>query len=102
MYSIYFRKYQEFVGPEDLFYQNNPRLIERKIIEFILDMKSKEKGYSAIHNYVAATLAFYKINDIILNVTKINKFIPTQIKMKKIGHILMRRFQNFSRSVTSV
>ena len=46
-------------------------------------MKAKGKGYSAIHNYTAAVLAFYKINDIVLNVTKINKFIPAQKKVKK-------------------
>jgi hypothetical protein len=68
---------------EDLFCGNNPRIIEQKIIEFIVDMKSKGKGYSAIHNYVASVLAFYKINDIILNVTKINRFIPLQRKVKK-------------------
>jgi hypothetical protein len=61
MYSIYFRKYQEFMGIQDLFCQNNPRLIEQKIIEFIVDMRNKGKGYAAIHNNVAAALAFYKI-----------------------------------------
>jgi integrase len=81
-YSIYFKKYQEFVGP-DLFCGNNPRLIEQKIIEFIIDMKSKGKGYSTIHNYAASVLAFYKINDVVLNVTKISKFIPVQKKVKK-------------------
>jgi integrase len=83
MYTIYFRKYQEFMGIEDLFCGNNIRLIEHKIIEFIVEMKSKGKGYSAIHNYIAAVLAFYKINDVILNVTKINRFVPMQKKVKK-------------------
>jgi integrase len=81
-YSIYFRKYQDFAGP-DLFCNNNPRMIEQKIIEFLIDMKSKGKGYSTIHNYAAAVLAFYKINDVILNITKISKFIPVQKKVKK-------------------
>jgi integrase len=81
-YSIYFKKYQEFIGP-DLFCDSNPRLIEQKIIEFLIDMKSKGKGYSTIHNYAAAVLAFYKINDAVLNVTKISKFIPVQKKVRK-------------------
>jgi len=46
-------------------------------------MKDKGKSHAAIHNYTAAALAFYKINDIILNVTKINKFMPQQRKIKK-------------------
>lgn len=83
MYSTYFGKYQEFMGLDDIFCQNNPRAIELKIIEFIMKMKSKGKGYSTIHNYIAAVLAFYKINDIILNVAKINKFIPIQMKVKR-------------------
>jgi len=81
-YSIYFKKYQEFAGL-DLFCGNNPRLIEQKIIEFLIDMKSNGKGYSTIHNYAAAVLAFYKINDVVLNVAKISKFIPVQKKVKK-------------------
>jgi len=83
MYSIYFRKYQEFMRNDDLFCQNNLRLIEQKIIEFILQMRNDGKGYAAIHNYVASVLAFYKINDIYLNVAKINKFIPLQKKVRK-------------------
>ena len=59
-YSIYFKKYQEFVGVEDIFCQNNPRLIEAKIIEFLTKMKSRGKGYSTIHNYAAAIMAFYE------------------------------------------
>jgi hypothetical protein len=54
-----YKKYQEFVGiNEDIFCGNNPRLIEQKIIDFITDMKARGKGYSAIHNYTAAVLAF--------------------------------------------
>jgi integrase len=83
-YNGYFKKYQEFVGiNEDIFCGNNPRLIEQKIIEFITDMKARGKGYSAIHNYAAAVLAFYKINDVVLNISKINKFIPLQSRVRK-------------------
>jgi integrase len=83
-YDGYFKKYQEFVGVnEDIFCGNNPRLIEHKIIDFITDMKARGKGYSAIHNYAAAVSAFYKINDVVLNVSKINKFIPLQSRVRK-------------------
>jgi integrase len=83
-YNGYFKKYQEFVGiNEDIFCGNKPRLIEHKIIDFITDMKARGKGYSAIHNYAAAIFAFYKINDVVLNISKINKFIPLQSRMRK-------------------
>jgi integrase len=81
-YNTYFKKYLEFLQTDDLFYGNNPRLIEQKIIEFIIDMRNKGKGYSSIHNYVSAVLAFYKINDVILNISKINKFVPENRKVR--------------------
>lgn len=46
------------MGEKDLFCGNNPRLIEEKIIEYIGNMKANGKGYSTIHNYAAAFLAF--------------------------------------------
>jgi integrase len=46
-------------------------------------MRNNGKGYSTIHNYASCVLAFYKIHDIALNVTKINKFIPAQKKVRK-------------------
>ena len=81
-YNTYFKKYLDFLQADDIFYGNNPRLIEQKIIEFLIDMRSKGKGYSVIHNYISAVLAFYKINDVILNISKINKFVPQNRKVR--------------------
>jgi integrase len=47
-----------------------------------MDMKNKGKGYSTIHNYISGVLAFYKINDVILNVSKINKFVPENRRVR--------------------
>ena len=81
-YQLSFQKYIEFVG-NDLFFGNNPRMIESKIIEFILSLKNKGKSYGAILNYLNAIKSFYKINDIVLNVHKINKFMPEQMRVNK-------------------
>lgn len=82
-YTLYFKKYQKFIGPDtDPFFGNDAKAIQNKIIEFIMDMKAQGKGYSTIHNYASAVLAFYKINDVILNVTKINRFIPPARKVR--------------------
>ena len=72
---IYFNKYVEFMGENenDLFSGNSPRLIERNIIDFIMSLRERGLGYSAVHNYVMAITSFYKINDIVLNTTKIGK-----------------------------
>lgn len=66
------------MGENDLFCKNNPRLIEQKIIDFILSLRSSGKSYSAIRNYIVPIKSFYKINDVILNDTKISKFLPEQ------------------------
>jgi integrase len=73
----------DFMGDNDLFCQNNPRLVEAKIIEFIMFLRDEGKSYAAILNYLNAVKGFYKINDFILNSHKINKFMPEQIKVKK-------------------
>jgi integrase len=45
-------------------------------------MRNKGKGYSTIHNYISAILAFYKINDVILNISKINIFVPENRRVR--------------------
>ena len=46
-YEILIQKYIDFVGENDLFFQNNPRLIEAKIIEFILSLRDMGKSHGA-------------------------------------------------------
>ncbi|HSA72493.1 MAG TPA: hypothetical protein VLD84_00920 [Nitrososphaeraceae archaeon] len=45
-------------------------------------MKNKSKSYITIHNYASAVLVFYKVNDVGLNVTKINRFVPIEKKVR--------------------
>ena len=73
VYTIYFNKFVDFMGEQDLFCGDNPRQIERHIIDFIISLKERGLGYFAIRNYVMAITSFYKINDIILNTTQIGK-----------------------------
>jgi len=82
-YSSYLKKYLEITGIENPLSERDPRLIERQIIDFIIKMKKEDKNWGAIHNYVAMILSFYKINDVILNTTKISRFMPEQRKVKK-------------------
>jgi integrase len=82
-YSSYLKKYLEIAGIENPLSERDPRLIERQIIDFIIKMKKEDKNWGAIHNYVAMILSFYKINDVILNTTKISRFMPEQRKVKK-------------------
>jgi integrase len=84
-YKSYFKKYQELTGLtiDAIIAEKDPRTIEFQIIDFINKMKDEGKTWGAIHNYLAMILAFYKINDIVLNVAKINKFMPEQRKVRK-------------------
>jgi integrase len=82
-YMLLLKKYVQFVAKEDIFFKSNPRLIEQKIIEFILHLKQQGKSYAAIRIYLAAVKSFYKINDIFLNDSKISKFLPEQKRVRK-------------------
>ena len=82
-YMLLLKKYLEFVAKEDIFFKSNARLIEQKIIEFILHLKQQGKSYAAIRMYLASVKAFYKINDIVLNDSKISKFLPEQKRVRK-------------------
>jgi integrase len=85
-YLIHFKKYREYLGSKfnSLLQEENPdpKKIEQSIIDYIILLK-KTKSYAAIHNYVSAITAFYKINDIMLNVNKISRFMPEQRKSNK-------------------
>ena len=70
------------MGENDPFCQNNPRVVEAKIIEFIMSLRDEGKSYAAILNYLNAVKGFYKINDVMLNSHKINKFMPEYIIKK--------------------
>ncbi|HEY9399062.1 MAG TPA: hypothetical protein VIP29_04100 [Nitrososphaeraceae archaeon] len=61
----------------------DPKLVEKQIIDFIIFLKEHGKSYPVIHNYVSAVKAYYQINDVILNVRKISKFLPEYRKVKK-------------------
>lgn len=73
----------ELQDVEDMLSEKDPRVIERQIIDFIIRMKEKGKGYAYLHNYVTVVISFYRINDIILNQGKISKFMPEQIRMRR-------------------
>jgi hypothetical protein len=46
-------------------------------------MKKEGKSHAAISNYVSAIKSYYQINDVVLNVKKIGRFMPEQIRIRK-------------------
>jgi len=75
-YTLLLKKFIEYLDESDIFLENDTKRIEHRIIDFVMNLKEQGKQYSAIHNYVSAITALYKINDTALNVTKISKFMP--------------------------
>ena len=61
----------------------DPKDIERRIINFIIQMKEEGMNFRSIRNYLTPVISFYKINDIMLNSKKINKFMPAKTRVKK-------------------
>jgi len=82
-YNLLLKKFIEYLGEDDILLRNDAKQIEGKIIDFIITLKEHGKQYSAIHNYASAIIAFYKINDIVLNVTKKSKFMPEPKRARK-------------------
>jgi integrase len=83
-YVLYVRKYMQHLGVSnaDLLLKSDSKTIQQELIDFIIFLK-KDKSYSAIRNYVSAIIAFYKINDIVLNIDKISRFMPDKRKANK-------------------
>ena len=46
-------------------------------------MKEEGRNFQSIRNYLTPIISFYKINDIMLNSKKINKFMPPKTRIKK-------------------
>lgn len=86
VYRCCLRNYMEHLGANfDVLLEGedpDTKKIEQSIFDFIILLK-EEKSYLAIHNYVSAVIAFYKINDIMLNVNKISRFMPQHRKSNK-------------------
>ena len=84
VYLLYLKKYMQYQrvsNSKNLLLQDSKK-IEQSIIDFIISLK-KTKSYPAIHNYVSSIIAFYKINDVVLNINKISRFMPPKKKSNK-------------------
>jgi hypothetical protein len=85
LYRIYLQKYLAFYGMKEVseLLKKDHKEIEGQIIDFIITSKENGMKRAAISNYATPVISFCKINDIMLNTTKINKFMPAQVKSKK-------------------
>jgi site-specific recombinase XerC len=84
-YKFYMKKYLETYGYNDMneLLTKDHKQIENEIIEIIIKFKEKGMKRQAISNYIRPVISFCKINDIILNSKRINKFMPPYLRSKK-------------------
>jgi integrase len=79
-YIFSLKKYMAYVGAKDvndlMLLQDNPKLVQSKIIDFIIDLKKQDLSIDAINLYVAAIAKFYTVNDVNLNRRKIGMYMP--------------------------
>src|SRR6476659_1037160 len=85
LYRTYLQKYLAFYGMKDVdeLLTKDHKEVESQIIDFIITLKEKGMKRAAIANYTCPILSFCKIMDIMVNITKINKFMPSPVKSKK-------------------
>jgi hypothetical protein len=84
-YRTYLSRYLAHYGMKNIteLLSKSHKEIESQIIDFIITSKEKGMKRIAISNYTCPVISFCKINDIMLNTMKINKFLPPQVKSKK-------------------
>ena len=73
-YKFYLKKYLEMCGYNEMdeLLTRDHKQIENEIIEVIITFKEKGMKRQAISNYIKPVIAFCKISDIYLNISKIN------------------------------
>jgi hypothetical protein len=83
-YKVYLDKYLQVVGYKDLseLLAKQPKEIENDLIDFIISLKERGCKHSTIFNYVKPVIGCCKVNDIVLNVNKVNRFMPKYVRNK--------------------
>ena len=55
--------------------QQNPRMIESQIIDYIMTLREDGISYSTIQYLIAPVFTFYQLNDILLNRKKVSRYL---------------------------
>lgn len=53
---------------------NNPKIIEAKLVDYIMSLRNDGLSYATMKHMLAPILTFYQINDILLNRKKISRY----------------------------
>jgi hypothetical protein len=68
---------------DNLLLEQNPRLIESQIVDYVMTLRSEGIAYTTIQFLIAPVLTFYSLNDVVLNKRKISRYFGEYRKRVK-------------------
>ena len=85
VYLFNFKKFVEYLGKDakNILCNKDPIFVQDIVKEYLISLKEKSLGFSALKNYVIPIISFYKINDVIINTKSIFRLMPEQIRVRK-------------------
>jgi integrase len=85
-YAQSLRRYlnhRKLTDVDNLLLDQNPRVIESQIIDYVMTLRSEGIAYATICFLVAPVLTFYQLNDVVLNRRKISRYFGEYRKVVK-------------------
>lgn len=75
--------YLKMTEVNDLLLEQNPKVIESQIIDYIMSLREDGIAYKTIQFLTAPIFTFYQLNDIMLNRKKISRYLGEYKKIVK-------------------
>jgi hypothetical protein len=70
--------YLKMTEVNDLLLEQNPKVIESQIIDYIMSLREDGIAYKTIQFLTAPIFTFYQLNDIMLNRKKISRYLALE------------------------
>jgi site-specific recombinase XerD len=85
LYIFALRKFMSYLQVQHVndLLGSDPKLIEARIISWMVHLKKSGLSYITINRYLAGVMFFYIMNDVLLNKYKIKKYLPPHQKQNE-------------------
>ena len=86
VYAQSLRRYlnhRRLTDVDNLLLDQNPRVIESQIVDYVMTLRSEGIAYATICFLVASILTFYQLNDVVLNRRKVSRYFGEYKKVVK-------------------
>jgi hypothetical protein len=84
---------------DNLLLEQNPRVIESQIIDYVMTLRSEGIAYATIGFLVAPVLTFYQLNDVVLNRRKVSRYFGEYKKVVKDRALQKRSIRHFKQPI---